>query len=956
MDLSLLFMLSLLQATYGFLLENIDNIQIFVSPNGLDGNSGEDVLHPYQTLHKAVSRISDPNLKGKDVFINLLTGYHDLGQTLAITHTDSRRVTIRAYQDQDVHVTGGKRIESKYFHPVTDHTALNRLPIISRTKVLQVTLGEVGITDLGVLSDYGFYIQRTAPLEIFENGKPLTLARYPNHDYVNIDSVTDNSSKGFTYASDRPKTWHGEGDLWVHGFWGWSWADRAIKVQNIDVQHRSITLAKPALYGLKLGHFNATNPAAMTFSQQGGYFKFVNVMSELDEPGEYYVDRNRGILYLWPKTDKPYQVNDTIYASVINTCITINQGSSNIVLEGFTIEACRQYGILGNSVHNVTITRMRIKNTGTYGIRFSSSNGIKVLQSDIRYTDGGIDISGGVRSTLTPSRNEISDNTIAYFGRMGLVGSDGISCGGVGNHIHHNTLWKGSYTGVHWNGNDQVFEYNHISEMCLNASDCGAMMTGRDWTFRGNVIRLSHIQNTKRLHPGADVRGIMLDDQYSSVLIERNVFRDNDVHVNIGGGRDNIVRQNIFYNTFQYSIQVDHRGDNWGHVNDNELIKALNNVPINSTLWRQRYPELATIYTNHKELPIGNKIYENVFYSLKKEMVNGDPKRADWFNISNNLYTSEEHNFYAPSFGDYRPTCLLTESASWINFPDPVLPSSVGPRYRAGPSHMNEEQPALGYKTGKAPLPQPCTTKAPSVAPPHSYLPDGSFPNTLYSVSKVGCWFAFDKCSNHAELQRDHRNASDPYYRDVQGEQHDNSGTSEKACLSKVATMVTKCGQNSAFAVIYGPTGAMTLGGEGCFFAQYGCPKFGDHNTGFIRDSYAEKTQNAAHDENACLSRAFPQWIYCGGNYTYPYTSIYRPTGNIRVAGGGCWIKLEKCPSDSSLSTMFYDGWGASNLLTDEDEESCFRRAEYYWRHCGSDTQYAVTAYFRPHGKSSTFP
>jgi len=44
-----------------------------------------------------------------------------------------------------------------------------------------VKLSDAGITNLGVISRYGFHIQRTAPLEIFENEKPLALARYPNN-------------------------------------------------------------------------------------------------------------------------------------------------------------------------------------------------------------------------------------------------------------------------------------------------------------------------------------------------------------------------------------------------------------------------------------------------------------------------------------------------------------------------------------------------------------------------------------------------------------------------------------------------------------------------------------------------------------------------------------------------------------------------------------------------------
>jgi hypothetical protein len=51
---------------------------------------------------------------------------------------------------------------------------------------------------------------------------------------------------------------------------------------------------------------------------------------------------------------------------------------------------------------------------------------------------------------LTSSGNEISDNVIAHFGRVGLVGSDGIKSGGVANQIHHNVIWRGSYSGIHW--------------------------------------------------------------------------------------------------------------------------------------------------------------------------------------------------------------------------------------------------------------------------------------------------------------------------------------------------------------------------------------------------------------------------------------------------------------------------------------------------------------------------
>jgi len=51
---------------------------------------------------------------------------------------------------------------------------------------------------------------------------------------------------------------------------------------------------------------------------------------------------------------------------------------------------------------------------------------------------------------------------------------------------------------------------------------------------------------------------------------------------------------------------------------------------------------------------------------------------------------------------------------------------------------LDIEQPRLGYKKGNVPSPTPCTTRAPLVAPTRVYLPDGSYPNTIYNVSRSG--------------------------------------------------------------------------------------------------------------------------------------------------------------------------------------------------------------------------
>lgn len=64
----------------------------------------------------------------------------------------------------------------------------------------------------------------------------------------------------------------------------------------------------------------------------------------------------------------------------------------------------------------------------------------------------------------------------------------------------------------------------------------------------------------------------------------------------------------------------------------------------------------------------------------------------------------------------------------------------------------------------------------------------------------------------------------------------------------------------------------MTLGGDDCYFAWYGCPKLGQASRGRF-------DRNGAKDEATCLSRAIAQWRYCGSNPSFPVVSIYSPTG-----------------------------------------------------------------------------
>ncbi|KAK7087274.1 uncharacterized protein [Littorina saxatilis] len=927
-------------------------VHIYVSSTGSDTNDGRTVSHPVKTLSHVVDMLAEDGIRGNLVFVELMQGYHNLTSTLHIQST-SGTVVFRAYQGQEVHVVGGTQIPSSQFHHVTDSHVQQRLPVESRDKVLELDLAAAGITDLGTLNNYGFAITWTAPLEIFINGNPLRLAEWPNHDFINIKSVPDgHNGLRFTYdAGGRDVNWVKETEPWVYGWWYWGWADRAVPVSHVEPQTHTITLKEKTHYGLRIGHYDPSKSSGQAGGgAQGGYFRVVNMLCELDQPGEYFIDRTNKKLYMWPNTpNQTLTPSDIVYASLVENCFLIESQAQQIQFEDFTVEACRFNGFELMNARNVTLKNMEIKNTGGNGVHCSGDcRAVAVLASDIHDVGGGVHISGGNRTTLTSSENVIRDNHIWLHSRYGAQANHAIKIGGVHAVVSHNHLHHGQYTGIWWSGNDHVIEYNHIHHMCWNSSDCGAIHSGRHWTWRGNVIRYNHVHDVQRHFPGYSVRGIMLDDQYSSVLIEHNVFYDNDVHIRVGGGRDNVIRYNVMYNALEKSVITDGRGLSPGH--STILFTRLEQSPYRTDVWKSRYPQLYSIRDHHPEAPEGNQIYLNaLYYEHGVDTIDISGRgldRKDYFDIHDNHRVYEKAHFWSPENADFRLRCDAAQWASGAHFPQPVKLDEVGPTVPTGPHYLRAHRLTPDNHTTQALLPCDRATVAPATHTPRgSYMPDGSAPNTLYPhIPKEGCWLVMDHCTQHPTAEGTHK--------DDLGTQN---GT-EEGCLARAAQQWIGCGSpsNGRVVAVYGPTGAMTFSAKGCYFAEWGCQS---PHAGYIhRDGWAEQHENGANSEAACLRRASPEWVFCGSPVDRPFTSIYGPTGAFITGGPGCWIKIKSCPADRTMEGYFFDAWGDTNLHTGLDPDQCHKRAQYFWTKCGSHSNAPVTAYFRPKATSYTYP
>jgi len=263
----------------------------YVATTGGDTNPGTKAK-PFATLERARDAIRALKKAGGlpkgGVTVWIRGGLYPRAESFALNADDSGTkqspIVYRAYGKEQVRLSGGREVTG--FAPVADPAILARLDEAARGKVRQTDLRAQGITDLGEIRPRGFGKPAQPEFELFFDGRPMTLARWPDGEWAKIAAVpAGNDSGKFSYDGDRPKRWQRTDDIWVHGYWTYDWAESHVKVKSIDTEAREIVTEEPyGVYGYTADR----------------RFYFLNILEELDAPGEWYLDRQSGVLYFWP--------------------------------------------------------------------------------------------------------------------------------------------------------------------------------------------------------------------------------------------------------------------------------------------------------------------------------------------------------------------------------------------------------------------------------------------------------------------------------------------------------------------------------------------------------------------------------------------------------------------------------------------------------------------------------
>lgn len=612
---------------------------LFVALNGnnawtgtVPAPNGQKTDGPFTTLERARQEIRELKRAGKlekGITVHLRGGLYELTAAFTLgpddSGSDGAPVVYRPYRDEKVVLSGGKVLGD--FRLVNEPAVLSRLPEPARDKVWQTDLKAAGVTDFGDVTAAG---QRA---ELFFQEKPMTLARWPNSGFVQIADVSggqpfaSHGIKGdqigkFTYAGDQPGRWGQEPEIWLHGYWFWDWSDAFQKVKSIDPTQRVIELDQPYHgYGYRPGQ----------------RFYALNLLAELDAPGEWYLDRARGLIYFWPPDDL---AKGKAVLSVLPTLLALRE-TSWLAFQGMTLEATRGTAVVMTGGTQNRLAGCVVRNTGSWGVTISGGSKNGVIGCDIYQTgEGGVSLSGGERKTLTAAGHYADNNHLYQFGRVHRTYRPAVGINGVGNRMAHNLIHDGPHNAIQLGGNDHLIEFNEIYDVCYETGDVGAFYMGRDWTARGTVIQHNYFHDIS----GPGLHGAMavyLDDAASGIHVLGNLFYRAGRAAFIGGGRDNVIENNIFVEC-NPSVHVDARGLNWMRdqvEGDGTLPKRLAETPYQQPPWSTRYPKLVNILADEPGAPRGNLVARNV--SVGGKWLNLEKAAEPLVTFTNNLVEKE---------------------------------------------------------------------------------------------------------------------------------------------------------------------------------------------------------------------------------------------------------------------------------------------------------------------------
>ena len=546
-------------------------LELYVSPKGRDKWSGrrpdpnksgtDGPLAGLEAAQKAVRKFKVRGRHGQPVRVNIRRGTYVLKKPLVFTHLDSgtqdsegnqfkgvlktdNSVTWAAYRNEKPVISGGRRIKG-----------LRKQKLNGRT---------VWVADIPEVKHGKWTFH-----QLWVNGRRRFRPRLPRDGFYRIAGLPDLKPQA-PYNKGQRRFVYREGDIqrWAHLrdveiVVLTRWVESRMRIRSLNEKKRLVNLDRKSRFVMTDDHKDHRH--------EGTEYYVENVFEALENPGEWYLDREAGTLYYVPMPGERI-ASAEIVAPVLSHVISLDGNAKkgkrveHIHFRGITFshtewmypddlsssnQAANQVPatIRLRNAHGCRFDDCAVRNVGTYGIELlDGCSDVKISGCDI--TDLG---AGGVKVWHGCRRNTISDCEIGDGGAI-FHSAVGILIGkSSGNRVLHNHVHDFYYTGISvgwtWgyaegNAYGNVIEYNRVHDIGKGyLSDMGGIYTlgvSPGTRIRNNVF---HDINCR----GYGGWAIYTDEGSSHILIENNLsYRANSAPFHQHYGRENVLQNNIW--------------------------------------------------------------------------------------------------------------------------------------------------------------------------------------------------------------------------------------------------------------------------------------------------------------------------------------------------------------------------------------------------------------------------
>lgn len=551
---------------------------------------------------------------------------------------------ISSYRNESVTINGGTDIKLSDMTAASDSFTDKIVDKPAQGKILQYSLKAAGITDYGEISRRGHLISadKEAQAELSLDGTVQKLAGWPNDGFVGLKSVDKYGTRSksgiadgcsFTVDYDRPSQWSRQSETWLSGTLGPNYEFDYYPVSSFDNENRRLYLREGAV----MKYY--TSP----------YFRFENIAEELDSPGEYYIDREDGILYFYPpeNTDKnavltlTMPTHSTLNTSV-NSLIRLD-GCRNIIFENLTFKGGRGSAVTGNDNHGISFINCDINSFGAHGIRLDASDKITLRNNRIHDVgQNGIEFTRcGNYDKIIPNYNLVCNNDIYNFARLERSYKAGINFGYrcVGAAAARNHIHDGPHAGMIFYGVNNEIYGNEFDNLVTEFSDMDALYANNSnypWE-RGNRIYGNYFHDIGKSSMNGvhqiNVRAIRTDNKGCGLNVFGNLFvgigdgNNNNIGAVTAEGTHNRIVNNLFVdcnetyiNTQKYVEKTaDENGCLYGNndtingVKVSELKKGMDTyLPV----YGKYFPELYNFFKEHPNFSKTNEFKNNITVNI----------------------------------------------------------------------------------------------------------------------------------------------------------------------------------------------------------------------------------------------------------------------------------------------------------------------------------------------------